>query len=60
MDDILDDSAALEATLDRVPGAIHPVMVQGSIVLHSLLHEGLDGGAQIYHLKESSDNDANL
>ena len=54
------DSTALESSLNFVPGEVHPLVVQGSVVLHPLLHVGLDGGAKVSRPVVNTDNCGNL
>ena len=54
------DSATVESPLNQVPGDVHTLVVHSSVVLHSLLHVGLDGGVQVSLQQESGDTGANL
>jgi len=54
------DSTALEFPLNGVPGGVHTIVLRSSVVLHSLLHVGLDGGVQFGLQQESGDTGTNL
>ena len=54
------DSAAVEGPLDSVPGDGDTLVVLSSVVLHSFLHVGLDGGVQVSLHMESSNAGTNL
>ena len=54
------NSTALELPLNSVPCSIHSIVIRFSIVVHPLLHVGLDGGVQVSFQHESSDTGTNL